>query len=413
MDEARRMLDDADRPLPEPPPRPMAEDAREAPDFTDLRLFWSWLRCWVQLGILAVLAIGGAFFASQGRQPGDYQSGLMLAAAAFILAVMLVKRRLDGAPDDLPSLVLVDDMRGLAFVIPLFTIAALAGLFIAKPSRRIRAMSSGSACSAPAFSPSCCRSSTSSTASTAAGADAPPPIILRSAAGGERLIIACRETGGGARLMVEGRLQPARETAAHQIVKCLDRGEAAGAAERFEPAPADRDMADLVTMQARKERRARRIAGAREAVRHVRRHVEAARFEDERHDGEARQRIVGGRRGRFPQPVMRRKVAVAGAQFPEPPRQQREMFGFLGSDGGPIGEKGARRHPIGETRDEVPGEIDGVQLDMRQRVQQRDASSQRAEGAALRHFARRTQRRARRPAGAVGRPAQADRQAAG
>jgi hypothetical protein len=131
MDEARRMLDDADRPLPEPPPRPMAEDAREAPDFTDLRLFWSWLRFWVQLGVLAVLAIGGAFFASQGRQPGDYQAGLMLAAAAFILAVMLVKRRLDGAPDDLPSLVLVDDMRGLAFVIPLFTIAALAGLFIA------------------------------------------------------------------------------------------------------------------------------------------------------------------------------------------------------------------------------------------------------------------------------------------
>lgn len=128
MDEARRTLDD--RPMPDPPPS-AAEQQRGTPEFADLRLFWSWLRFWVQLAVLAVLVIGGAFFASKGRQPGDYQSGLMLAAAAFILAVLLVKRRLDGAPDDLASLVLVDDMRGLAFIIPLFTIAALAGLVIA------------------------------------------------------------------------------------------------------------------------------------------------------------------------------------------------------------------------------------------------------------------------------------------
>jgi hypothetical protein len=131
MDEARRISDDAGHPLPEPPPGAAAEKAREAPGFTDPRLFWSWLRFWVQLAVLVVLAIFGMFFASQGRQPGDYQSGLMLAAAAFIMAVMLVKRRLDGVPGDLSSLLLVNDMRGLAFVIPLFTIAALAGLFIA------------------------------------------------------------------------------------------------------------------------------------------------------------------------------------------------------------------------------------------------------------------------------------------
>jgi hypothetical protein len=130
MDEARRTRDERDHPLSNPP-RPAPEQQQGMPEAVDPHLFWSWLRFWVQLAVLAVLAIGGAFFASAGGQPGDYQSGLMLAAAAFILAVLLVRQRLDGAPDDLPSLVLVDDMRGLALVIPLFTIAALAGLVIA------------------------------------------------------------------------------------------------------------------------------------------------------------------------------------------------------------------------------------------------------------------------------------------
>jgi hypothetical protein len=131
MDEARRTLDIADRPAPEQLPHPAPDQTRGMPEPADPRLFWSWLRFWVQMAVLAVLAIGGAFFASGGKQPGDYQSGLMLAVAAFILAVLLVKQRLDGAPDDWASLVLVDDMHDLAFVIPLFTIAALAGLFIA------------------------------------------------------------------------------------------------------------------------------------------------------------------------------------------------------------------------------------------------------------------------------------------
>ena len=55
------------------------------------------------------------------------------------------------------------------------------------------------------------------------------------------------------------------------------------------------------------------------------------------------------------------------------------MLGLLGGDSDPILEKRAR--PAGraeprspEPRDKVPGEIDRVQLDMRQRVQQRDPS---------------------------------------
>lgn len=95
------------------------------------RFVWSWLRFWVQLAVLAALAIAGLFYASQGRQPGAYQSGLVLAVAAFLLALLLVRRRLDGGAGDLAGLLLVDDMNGLAIVIPLLAIAALCGLLIA------------------------------------------------------------------------------------------------------------------------------------------------------------------------------------------------------------------------------------------------------------------------------------------
>jgi hypothetical protein len=124
-----RTLTDADSPTPRPPPHTPEEKPGSG---DDPRLFWSWLRFWVEMAVLAVLAIGGAFFASAGGPPGAYTCGLMLAAAAFVLAVLLVKRRLDGAPDDLASLMLVEDMRSLALVIPLFTLIALAGIFIAR-----------------------------------------------------------------------------------------------------------------------------------------------------------------------------------------------------------------------------------------------------------------------------------------
>lgn len=93
--------------------------------------FWTWLRFWVQLAVLAAAAIFGAFAASAGGPPGNYPCGLMLAAAALLLIVMTVRRRLDGAPEDPGAMLLVDDMSGLALVIPLFTIAALAGLVLA------------------------------------------------------------------------------------------------------------------------------------------------------------------------------------------------------------------------------------------------------------------------------------------
>ena len=56
----------------------------------------------------------------------------------------------------------------------------------------------------------------------------------------------------------------------------------------------------------------------------------------------------------------------------------------------------------GEPGDDVAGEVDGVELDMSDRVQQRDPARARSRFATARHFARRAQLRARWPGGARG-----------
>jgi hypothetical protein len=98
------------------------------------RAFWSWLGFWVQILVLAVLAIVGAFAASAGERPGDYGCGMVLSLAAIALAFLRVKHALDGGGPGLVEFLLVNDMWNLALVIPLFTVTGLAGLFIAHGS---------------------------------------------------------------------------------------------------------------------------------------------------------------------------------------------------------------------------------------------------------------------------------------
>ena len=95
------------------------------------RAFWSWLCFWLEILILGVLAIIGAFAASAADRPGDYTCGMALSLAAIALAFLRLKRRLDGNGSGWADFLLVGDMWNLALVIPLFAVIGLAGLFIA------------------------------------------------------------------------------------------------------------------------------------------------------------------------------------------------------------------------------------------------------------------------------------------
>jgi hypothetical protein len=95
------------------------------------RAFWSWLGFWGQFLILGLLAVIGAFVASADARPGDYQCGLLLSLGAIALAFLRLKHQLDGGAPGWGSFLLVDDMKNLAFAIPLFVLIGLAGLFTA------------------------------------------------------------------------------------------------------------------------------------------------------------------------------------------------------------------------------------------------------------------------------------------
>ena len=96
--------------------------------------YWTWIVFWAQFAVLAVLAIVGAFWASQGAGPGDYSTGLWLSFAAVALAFMRLKQYFDAGRTDWPTFLFVDNMRNLIAAIVVFVIVALAGLFVAAGS---------------------------------------------------------------------------------------------------------------------------------------------------------------------------------------------------------------------------------------------------------------------------------------
>jgi hypothetical protein len=106
------------------------DETGRPPDHTE-RAFWSWFGFWIQFLILGLLAVIGAFVASADARPGDYQCGLLLSLGAIALAFLRLKHRLDGGALGWGTFLLVDDMKHLAFVIPLFAVIGLAGLFVA------------------------------------------------------------------------------------------------------------------------------------------------------------------------------------------------------------------------------------------------------------------------------------------
>lgn len=89
-----------------------------------------WAGFWLPLFVAAALAVIGAFVAARGRQPGDYGCGFALFLAAIAFAFLWLRRRLDGGDARWGDFLLVGDMKNLAFVIPMFTIIGIFGLFL-------------------------------------------------------------------------------------------------------------------------------------------------------------------------------------------------------------------------------------------------------------------------------------------
>jgi len=100
-------------------------DTREEPGYG------AWIVFWAVLFLLTACVIAGAVFASQDEARGDYACGIVLCLAAIALAFLWIKNRFDAGPADWRCFLLVDDMANLVAVIVVFTVLALAGLFVA------------------------------------------------------------------------------------------------------------------------------------------------------------------------------------------------------------------------------------------------------------------------------------------
>ena len=105
------------------------------------------------------------------------------------------------------------------------------------------------------------------------------------------------------------------------------------------------------------------IAYRQQALDHAWRHVQAARFQYARHQRHARGVVVGGFLGHFPQAVVRVEIAVGVAQLGESFREHGEVASFVVRAAGPVAVVFERF--VAKTVDRIPGEIDGVELDMR------------------------------------------------
>jgi hypothetical protein len=170
-------------------------------------------------------------------------------------------------------------------------------------------------------------------------------------------------------LRVERRFQGALEEGGDIVAPGPLGLEPARRAGKAEPTLSHPDMADLVLVDDLEYGRRRRVARFAQFGDHYRRHVEAARFQNQGHDGEPRHQIMACRHRRFPEAVMGRQVAVSGVQFRQALRQQGEVARLFAGDENPVGEEAFGQFRTGETGDDVPGQIDGVELDMGQGVE--------------------------------------------
>jgi hypothetical protein len=91
----------------------------------------TWFAFWAQFVVLGALVVLGLYVSGRGEAAGDYATGLTLAVGAILMIFLRLKAWFDGTSGDWTAFLLVDKPVHLVIVIPLFTVIALAGLFVA------------------------------------------------------------------------------------------------------------------------------------------------------------------------------------------------------------------------------------------------------------------------------------------
>ena len=209
--------------------------------------------------------------------------------------------------------------------------------------------------------------------------------------------------------MIKGRPQLAFKEAPDSVVKNRLGAQSACHTKAVEPAQPSGHMTDLVAVDTVQDLGTLGISDPLEPRRHLWGHVEPARLEHQRDDGETRAQVAGSRGSGFPEPVMSRQIAVVRPKLGQPARQQLKVAGLLGGHIDPVVEKPARQSQADEPGDKIPSEINSIELDMGEDVKERDTAGWRAEGPAFRHFPGRAQQWASRPGRAQWRHRSAER----
>ena len=177
------------------------------------------------------------------------------------------------------------------------------------------------------------------------------------------------KAGGPPGIEIERPAQPWGAVADRQVGIGCDRVQSPGRAQLPVPVIADRDVANLVAQDDVEDGRCRLVPGGSKLGPDRRRGIKAARLQRPRHQGESGQQVTAGPLGHLPQGVVGREVAIAMTEGLQVPGQQGEMQRFLSCDPGPLPIEGCRH--AGKAPDQVQGEVDGVQFNMRQRRDQR------------------------------------------
>ncbi len=147
------------------------------------------------------------------------------------------------------------------------------------------------------------------------------------------------------------------------------------------PVVAHRHMTDFVAQDDVQDRGRIRVSCGQQFVAHRRRSIQSACLERARHQRQPRQRIVAGLFGHLPQAVVRREVAVVVAQCLQVRPQQLEVQRLLACHANPLPVE--RDWQSVKAPDHIQRQVDGIELDMGQRMDQHRAALRRRRRAAL------------------------------